>query len=47
MSADEVENLAKLPPAEVLRAQLVGAIVSPLTTVVATRCRRRCATWSG
>ena len=33
MSAEEVENLAKLPPAEVLRAQLVGAIVSPLTTV--------------
>src|SRR5215203_4683073 len=26
MSADEVENLAKLPPADVLRAQLVGAI---------------------
>src|SRR5215204_7468603 len=35
MSAEEVENLAKLPPAEVLRAQLVGAIVSPLTTFVA------------
>ena len=35
MSADEVENLAKLPPADVLRAQLVGTIVSPLTTVVA------------
>jgi large subunit ribosomal protein L10 len=35
MTADEVENLAKLPPADVLRAQLVGAIVSPLTTVVA------------
>ena len=35
MSADEVESLAKLPPAEVLRAQLVGAIVSPLTTIVA------------
>ncbi|MGH3071516.1 MAG: 50S ribosomal protein L10 [Gaiellaceae bacterium] len=35
MSADEVENLAKLPPADVLRAQLVAAIVSPLTTVVA------------
>jgi large subunit ribosomal protein L10 len=35
MSADQVEDLAKLPPAEVLRAQLVGAIVSPLTTVVA------------
>ena len=35
LSASEVENLATLPPAEVLRAQLVGAIVSPLTTVVA------------
>jgi large subunit ribosomal protein L10 len=35
MTAEEVENLAKLPPADVLRAQLVGAIVSPLTTVVA------------
>ena len=35
MSADEVESLAKLPPAVVLRAQLVGAIVSPLTTIVA------------
>ena len=35
MSAEEVENLAKLPPADVLRAQLLGAIVSPLTTVVA------------
>jgi large subunit ribosomal protein L10 len=35
MSAEEVESLAKLPPADVLRAQLVGAIVSPLTTVVA------------
>ncbi len=35
MSADEVENLAKLPPVDVLRAQLVGAIVSPLTTIVA------------
>ncbi len=34
MSAEEVESLAKLPPADVLRAQLVGAIVSPLTTVV-------------
>jgi large subunit ribosomal protein L10 len=34
MSAGEVESLAKLPPAEVLRAQLVGAITSPLTTVV-------------
>ena len=35
MSADEVENLAKLPPVDVLRAQLVGAIVAPLTTLVA------------
>jgi large subunit ribosomal protein L10 len=35
MSAEEVESLAKLPPADVLRAQLLGAIVSPLTTVVA------------
>jgi large subunit ribosomal protein L10 len=35
LSAEEVDSLAKLPPADVLRAQLVGAIVSPLTTVVA------------
>jgi large subunit ribosomal protein L10 len=35
MSADEVENLAKLPPVDVLRAQVLGAIISPLTTVVA------------
>ena len=34
MTADEVENLATLPPAEVLRAQLLGAITAPLTTVV-------------
>jgi large subunit ribosomal protein L10 len=35
MSAEQVEDLAKLPPVDVLRAQLAGAIVSPLTTVVA------------
>ena len=35
MSAEEVESLAKLPPADVLRAQLLGTIMSPLTTVVA------------
>ena len=35
MTAEQVEDLAKLPPADVLRAQLVGAIVSPLTTFVA------------
>ncbi len=34
MSAEAVEALAKLPPADVLRAQLVGAIISPVTTVV-------------
>jgi large subunit ribosomal protein L10 len=31
---DEVKNLATLPPAEVLRAQLVGAVSGPLMTVV-------------
>jgi large subunit ribosomal protein L10 len=30
----EVRNLATLPPADVLRAQLVGAVSAPLTTVV-------------
>src|SRR5436305_314346 len=30
----EVQRLATLPPAEVLRAQLAGAIAAPLTTVV-------------
>ena len=34
MTADEVNDLAKLPPTDVLRAQLVGAIVAPLTTIV-------------
>jgi large subunit ribosomal protein L10 len=34
ISAEEVESLAKLPAAEVLRAQLVGALAGPLTTVV-------------
>jgi large subunit ribosomal protein L10 len=31
---DEVKSLATLPPADVLRAQLVGAVTGPLTTVV-------------
>jgi large subunit ribosomal protein L10 len=35
MSADGVESLAKLPAVDVLRAQVVGGIVSPLTTFVA------------
>jgi large subunit ribosomal protein L10 len=30
----EIERLATLPPADVLRAQLAGAVVAPLTTVV-------------
>jgi large subunit ribosomal protein L10 len=35
ISAEQVESLAKLPPADVLRAQLLGTIMSPLTTVIA------------
>jgi large subunit ribosomal protein L10 len=34
VSPEDVANLAKLPPADVLRAQLVGALAGPLTTVV-------------
>ena len=34
ITEDDVQNLAKLPPADVLRAQLVGAIAGPMTTVV-------------
>src|SRR4029078_4242787 len=29
MTADEVESLAKLPPAEVLRGEVLGAIIAP------------------
>jgi large subunit ribosomal protein L10 len=32
MSAEEVASLATLPPEEVLRGQVLGAIVAPLTT---------------
>ena len=35
LTAEEIDTLAKLPPVDVIRAQLVGAIVSPLTIVVA------------
>lgn len=35
VTAAEVESLAKLPPAEVLRGQVLGAIVAPLTTFAA------------
>jgi large subunit ribosomal protein L10 len=34
VSADEVRQLAKLPPAELLRAQVVGAVAGPVTAVV-------------
>jgi large subunit ribosomal protein L10 len=34
MSAEQVADLAKLPPLDVLRGQVMGAIVAPLTTVV-------------
>jgi len=33
LSADEVETLASLPPADVLRGQVLGAIVAPLTAL--------------
>jgi large subunit ribosomal protein L10 len=33
ISGDEVEELAKLPPADVLRAQLVGVLAGPLQVV--------------
>jgi large subunit ribosomal protein L10 len=34
ISADEVKNLATLPPAEVLQAQVVSAVAGPLITIV-------------
>jgi len=34
IGADDIKQLAKLPPAETLRAQLVGAVAGPLTAVV-------------
>ena len=34
IGADDVKKLAKLPPADTLRAQLVGALAGSLTTVV-------------
>ena len=35
LSGDEVDQLATLPPVDVLRAQVVGAIVAPLTQLLA------------
>jgi large subunit ribosomal protein L10 len=34
ISGADVQSLAKLPPTDVLRGQLVGAIAAPMTTVV-------------
>jgi len=34
VSEDDVKNLATLPPTDVLRAMLLGAIAGPMTTVV-------------
>jgi large subunit ribosomal protein L10 len=34
MEAAAVEELAKLPPADVLRGQVLGAITAPLTAIV-------------
>src|SRR6266404_9124531 len=34
MSAEEVETLAKLPPVDVLRGQVLGAIVAPVTALL-------------
>ncbi len=34
MTADEVEELATLPPVDVLRAEVLGAVTAPLMTIV-------------
>src|SRR5947208_9362314 len=34
MSGEDVENLAKVPPMDVLRGQLIGVIVAPLTQLI-------------
>jgi large subunit ribosomal protein L10 len=34
IEAAEIESLAKLPPADILRGQVLGAITSPLTAIV-------------
>ena len=35
VEAGDVEELAKLPPAEILRAQVLGAVTAPLMNIVA------------
>ncbi len=34
LTAEEVESLASLPPVDILRGQVLGAIVAPLTTLL-------------
>jgi large subunit ribosomal protein L10 len=34
ISAEDVDNLAKLPPLDQLRGQVLGAITAPLTTII-------------
>jgi large subunit ribosomal protein L10 len=34
IAAEEIESLAKLPPLDVLRAQVLGAVSAPLTAIV-------------
>jgi large subunit ribosomal protein L10 len=34
MTAEEVDSLAKLPPVDVLRGQVLGAVTAPLTAIV-------------
>jgi large subunit ribosomal protein L10 len=45
LTGDDVEELAKLPAPEVVKSQLVGVIVAPLTQLAALLARR-CATSS-
>src|SRR5207244_1590809 len=35
ISASDVEELAKLPPLDVLRVQVLGAVIAPLSSLVA------------
>src|SRR5436309_2117199 len=35
ITADDVEELAKLPPLEALRGQVLGAVIAPLTSLLA------------
>ncbi len=34
ISSDDVAELAKLPPVDILRSQVLGAVIAPLTTIV-------------